>query len=463
MTFAARGIWETIMRFGLFYEHQSPRPWAKDSDLRLLDEALEQIELADKLGIDYVWEVEHHFLEEYSHSSAPEVFLAACTQRTKNIRLGHGIVQAAPQYNHPARVAERIATLDLLSRGRVEFGSGESSSAAELEGFGLSPAQKQEAYLEGLTVALRCMREEPFTGFEGKHVQMPRRNVVPKPYQAPHPPLWMACSRRESILRAAQLGMGALTFAFVDPEEAADWVQDYQKSLAEVAIPVGMFVNHDIACVTPMMCHEDESEALRRGMENANFFGYSLAHYYVFGDHRPARTNLWQEFLSRGEEKGYDGRIELAAKEEVLGAKVASGESKALRGAIGTPQQIRDYLLRYEQAGVDQVIFVQQTGNSKHEHIMEALELFAKEVLPEFKERDEKQRRLKAERLAPAVAAAMARKPKEMAVSDEDYVIEPLVKRVTNSMAGRSLETIAKESARGNLGIGLQKITDRQT
>src|SRR5213592_4693396 len=120
------------MRFGIFYEHQMPRPWPEDAEDKLLNDALEQVELADKIGIDYVWEVEHHFLEEYSHSSAPEVFLAAASQRTKNIRLGHGIVQTPPPFNHPARVAERIATLDLVSNGRVEFGTGESSSQAEL-------------------------------------------------------------------------------------------------------------------------------------------------------------------------------------------------------------------------------------------------------------------------------------------------------------------------------------------
>src|SRR5438034_5228678 len=123
------------MRFGIFYEHQLPRPWAPDSEQRLFQEALDQVELADRLGIDHAWEVEHHFLEEYSHSSAPEVFLAAASQRTRQIRLGHGIVLMPPGYNHPARVAERIATLDLVSNGRVEFGTGESSSEMELGGF----------------------------------------------------------------------------------------------------------------------------------------------------------------------------------------------------------------------------------------------------------------------------------------------------------------------------------------
>src|SRR5256714_8849731 len=164
------------MQFGIFYEHQMPRPWREGDEHRLCKEALAQVELADRLGIDYVWEVEHHFLEEYSHSSAPEVFLAACSQRTKNIRLGHGIVQTPPAFNHPARVAERIAMLDLVSNGRVEFGTGESSSEAELGGFLIDPALKRDMWLEGLEVAVRCMTEAPVTGVDGPFVKMPVRN-----------------------------------------------------------------------------------------------------------------------------------------------------------------------------------------------------------------------------------------------------------------------------------------------
>jgi len=112
------------MKFGIFYEHQLPRPWSADGEYRLLHESLAQIELADGLGYDYAWEVEHHFLEEYSHSSAPEVFLGAASQRTRRIRLGHGVIQLPT--NHPIRVAERVSTLDLLSGGRVELGLGEA-------------------------------------------------------------------------------------------------------------------------------------------------------------------------------------------------------------------------------------------------------------------------------------------------------------------------------------------------
>src|SRR5437763_3386605 len=171
------------MKFGIFYEHQLPRPWEEDSERQLIQDALEQVELADKLGFHTVWEVEHHFLEEYSHSSAPEVFLAAVSQRTRNIRLGHGIVQTPPPFNHPARIAERVSTLDLLSDGRVDFGTGEASSEAELGGFGIEPEDKRAMWEEGLRVALRWMSETPFTGHDGRFGTMPPRNVLPKPMQ----------------------------------------------------------------------------------------------------------------------------------------------------------------------------------------------------------------------------------------------------------------------------------------
>ncbi|MDP6492797.1 MAG: LLM class flavin-dependent oxidoreductase [Acidimicrobiales bacterium] len=178
------------MKFGIFYEYQIPRPWEDGDEHRLLKDALDQVELADRLGFDHVWEVEHHFLEEYSHGSAPEVFLAAASQRTTNIRRGHGIVLLPGSYNHTARVVERINTLDLLSDGRVEFGTGESSSNAELDGFGVDRATKRAQWLDHIDAATRMMVEERFAGRDGEHLQMPARNVVPKPFQKPHPPLW---------------------------------------------------------------------------------------------------------------------------------------------------------------------------------------------------------------------------------------------------------------------------------
>ena len=228
--------------------------------------------------------------------------------------------------------------------------------------------------------------------------------------QKPHPPLWVACSRRDTILLAAQKGIGALTFAFIDPEEAVKWVGDYERTLAAECVPVGLAVNPNIACVTQMMCHPDEAVALERGLEGGNFFGYSLGHYYIFGEHRPGVTDVWHEFLERRGEVGYSPEVEAALRQERLGAKLAAGDRTGLRGAMGTPDQVREFLERFEQAGVDQVIFVLQAGKNRHEHICESLELFGREVMPAFKDRDEAQVKAKAQRLAPAVDAALARK-----------------------------------------------------
>ena len=158
------------MKISLFYEFALPRPWVPDDERMMLQDCLDEVEAADKAGFSTVWLTEHHFLEEYCHSTAPEMFLAAASQRTKDIRLGFGIMHLPPAVNHPARVAERIATLDLISNGRVEFGTGESSSVGELGGFNIDPADKRAQWEEALEVSIRCMIEEPFTGFKGEHI-----------------------------------------------------------------------------------------------------------------------------------------------------------------------------------------------------------------------------------------------------------------------------------------------------
>ena len=288
------------MKFGLLYEHQLPRPWDEDSEVRLFQEALEQATLADRLGYDYIWEVEHHFLEEYAHSSAPEVFLGACAALTENIRLGHGVVLMPPTYNHPARVAERIATLDLVSRGRVDWGTGESAARTELEGFGIDPEEKKAMWAEGTEQAANMMTMAPSPGYEGRYFSMPCRNVVPKPVQKPHPPLWVACSKRETIHAAARAGIGALTFAFIDAADAAKWAGEYYDIIkSEACVPIGHAVNANIAMVTGFSCHEDADEAIKRGADGFKFFAYSLGHFYVYGHHTPGRTDIWEVRLPR--------------------------------------------------------------------------------------------------------------------------------------------------------------------
>jgi alkanesulfonate monooxygenase SsuD/methylene tetrahydromethanopterin reductase-like flavin-dependent oxidoreductase (luciferase family) len=389
------------MKFGGFYEHQLPRPWTNESEHQLLKNALEQVELSDRGGYDYIWATEHHFLEEYAHSSAPEVFLAACSQRTKNVRIGHGIVHMPPYINHPARVAERIATLDLVSDGRVDFGAGAGATETELGAFHVAQSEKKDMMLEGFRIAIRMLVEEPFTGAEGRYIQVPSRNVVPKPVQKPHPPLWMACSRRESILQAARLGVGALTFSFVDPGQAAQWVKDYYKTLEEECDPIGYAINPQVAITCPFLCDRDAKHLELVGMENYGFFIYGLGHYSFFGAHQPGLTDIWDEYKTNPHEFAPpDGRTQ---------------------DAVGTPEMLRTRLREFEDAGIDQVVCLSQAGKIPHELLCSSIELFTKEVLPEFKDRDQKRERQKAAQVSRLSEIVMPRKqaveaPKEKTV-----------------------------------------------
>ena len=405
------------MKFGVFYELQLPKPWNEGDEHRLFHEALEQIVLADRLGYDHAWEVEHHFLDEYSHSSSPEVFLAAAASVTKNIRLGHGIRQVIPNYNHPARTAEGLATLDIMSNGRVEFGIGEGATRLELGGFNIPAKEKRAMAIEAGEQIANMMVLDPYPGFEGKYFSMPCRNVLPKPVQRPHPPMWMACTNRDTIRVAASLGVGALAFSFVDPEEARNWSEIYYGIIkSEECRPIGHTVNANIAMVSNFSLHEDREEAIRRGHEGFEFFGYAL-NALVAHDTVPGRTDMWGDYI-----KARGNRTQ-----EVIDA---AKRAEAIATGIGTPDDMRAHLRAFQNAGVDQVIFMQQAGRNKHEHICESLELFAKEVMPEFKAELAAREAKKQAELAPYIEAALKRKNWMKPLEDHEIpVVQASVKK----------------------------------
>jgi alkanesulfonate monooxygenase SsuD/methylene tetrahydromethanopterin reductase-like flavin-dependent oxidoreductase (luciferase family) len=294
-----------------------------------------------------------------------------------------------------------------------------------LGGFEVDRNTKRDQWEEALDAVTRMFVEEPFAGIQGKYLNMPARNVVPKPLQKPHPPLWVACSRRETIHLAATKGIGALSFSFIEPAQAKEWVDDYYATVqSELCVPGGFAVNPQVACVIPFMCHEDEETAIDRGLDGGHFFGYSLGHYYVFGNHIPGKTNVWDEFQERRSLLGFDRNV-AAQTGQVLGAQLLQEGLGSLRGAIGTPDQIRELIRGYEAAGVDQLIFVSQSGKNKHEDICESLELFAREVMPEFQDRADAHEKQKLERLAPAIDAALARRAPAQEV-DPNYAFNAL-------------------------------------
>src|SRR5215210_4810131 len=359
----------TAVKFGVFYELQLPRPWSEESEYRLLKNALDEIELADRLGYDYAWEVEHHFLEEYSHSSAPEVFLGAASQRTSNIRLGHGIVQLTT--NHPARVAERVATLDLVSDGRVELGIGEGSSTTELHPFERAFRDKRSVWEDAVKCLIPMFGNERWE-YHGTWFDFPTRNVVPKPYQKPHPPLWVACSQLETIEMAAHRGLGALGFQFVSGDAARAWVNHYYRTYTrELELLTDYEPNPNIALVSGFMCAPTDEEAQAKA-EGWTFFQFALRYYAKMGSEvfeRPSPGGLWKEYL--------------AWRESPSGQK--AGRNRAL---IGSPDSLRRRLHKWEGTHVDQIILLNQAGMTAHADIMDSLSLFANEVMPEFHQND---------------------------------------------------------------------------
>jgi alkanesulfonate monooxygenase SsuD/methylene tetrahydromethanopterin reductase-like flavin-dependent oxidoreductase (luciferase family) len=385
------------MRFGVFYELQIPKPWDTQSEHRVVHQALEQVELADRLGFDYAWCVEHHFLEEYSHCAAPEVFLAAAAARTQHIRLGHGIRQVIPNYNHPARTAEGLGMLDLVSNGRVDFGIGEGATRLELGGFKIPAKEKRAMALEAAEQIANMMVLAPYPGYEGRSFSMPVRNVLPKPMQKPHPPMWMACTNRDTIRVAARNGLGALAFAFVDPDEARSWSSIYYDIIrSEECVPLGHTVNANLAMVSAFSIHEDRAEAIRRGQEGFEFFFFAV-NALVAQDARPGRSHLWDTFQR--------------ARGDRTARLIAGADDPSYQGAgIGTPDDMRTHLRAFQAAGVDQVIFLQQAGHNRHEDILASLELFARDVGPEFRREAAAREARKHEELAPYVTRALARK-----------------------------------------------------
>jgi len=255
--------------------------------------------------------------------------------------------------------------------------------------------------VEGFRIAIRMLVEDPFQGVEGKYVSVPSRNVVPKPLQKPHPPLWMACSRRESILEAARLGVGALTFSFIDPGQAAQWVKDYYKTLEEECVPIGYAINPQVAITCPFLCDNDFGRLGEIALENYGFFIYGLGHYSFFGDHEPGKTDIWHEYKNNPKEFALpDGRNQ---------------------DAVGTPEMLRTRMKEFEEAGIDQVVCLSQAGNVPHELLCSSIELFSREVLPEFKDRDLSNATKKAAETARLMDKVMSRKapvevPKEKTV-----------------------------------------------
>jgi alkanesulfonate monooxygenase SsuD/methylene tetrahydromethanopterin reductase-like flavin-dependent oxidoreductase (luciferase family) len=360
------------MKIDLLYEMEVLKPWHQRSEYDCYWQALAQAELADRMGFDTFWEVEHHFLNEFAHSSAPEVFLSAVAMRTERIRIGHGVVLLPHPFNHPIRVAERAAVLDILSTGRLEFGTGRSS-LYEQQGFGVKFEESRAMWQEALEVIPRMWTEDPFPAYDGKYFQIPERSILPKPIQKPHPPLWVAATSPESWQLAGQLGIGALGLTlFLTVAEVAAQIKTYHAAAGQQK-PVGKAVNHQVGAFTIVHCAQSEAQARENG-------GHDAALWYM--------RYAFQVLAARGRDAQKIGPYEEFRKAHPIIAKVVDNtvtfdeldaEDMVI---VGDPDKCIRKLEKYKAAGIDRVLCLMQAGRIPHPAVLQSIELFGTHVIP---------------------------------------------------------------------------------
>jgi alkanesulfonate monooxygenase SsuD/methylene tetrahydromethanopterin reductase-like flavin-dependent oxidoreductase (luciferase family) len=331
---------------------------------RIMDE-LAYIRAADRAGFKYSWSSEHHFLTDYSHLSANESFMAFAAAQTSNIHLGSGIFNLTPPANHPARVAERVAMLDHLSEGRFEFGTGRGSSTTEQKGFGIEDQElTREMVAETLPQIVRMWKEEDYS-YDGKFFSMPTRNVLPKPYTNPHPPLWVAAGSPATFELAARQGLGVLCFAFGKPEGFAPLIEKYKKDIQN-AEPVGGYVNNNVMITTQMLCLEDGARARQVFANIDSHVHLSLVFRYLDTFPRPPGLPEWPNLLPPSTADQIDKNIE-------------SGLI-----AVGDPDEVARSIQRFADTGADQLSFGMLSSSMPIEVCEEAVDAFGKHVLPQF-------------------------------------------------------------------------------
>jgi alkanesulfonate monooxygenase SsuD/methylene tetrahydromethanopterin reductase-like flavin-dependent oxidoreductase (luciferase family) len=358
------------MEFGIFNaacllpKYRSIHGDAAEHD-RIMDEVA-FIVAADQAGFKYTWASEHHFLTDYSHLSASESFLAFVAAKTSNIHIGSGIFNITPPVNHPARIAERVAMLDHLSEGRFEFGTGRGSSTTEQRGFGINdPDLTREMVAEVLPQIVRMWKDEEYS-YDGTFFSMPTRNVLPKPYSSPHPPIWMAAGSPSTFDLAAELGVGILCFGFSTPDQLTPLVARYKEKIQDCTSPVGGFINNNVMITTQMICMEDGAKARQAFLDSESNYHLSLVFRYLDTFPKPPGLPEWPDIIP-----GLDA--------ESLDAVIKTGNI-----AVGTPDEVSKAIENYSRTGADQLSFGMLSTSMSRETCVEAVETFGKHVLQNF-------------------------------------------------------------------------------
>ncbi len=363
------------MKFGLFFQLQVPRPWHARSEYDIYRQAIDQTALAEQEGFDYTWVAEHHFLEEVSHAAASDLLLAAMAERTSTMRLGYGVVLTSSPMNHPLRVAERVATLDVLSGGRVEFGTGRSSTPYQLSPFGVALEDTRPMWEEAIEIIPKMWTQDAFE-HHGRYYDLPLRNVIPKPIQKPHPPMWVACTQQETAALAGKRGIGALFMTVTGPDRLIDYARVYREGLKQ-ASPVGAQVSNRIAVFSFAFCAERDAEARAIGGPEALWYRETISEIF---------SKSWEGLDSVPDSYQYHARVRRRLEE----LKKADHTPLIDDGTfcMGDPDACIRTIEKYAAVDPEQVVLIMQAGKLPHEKIMESIRLFGKYVLPEFKRRD---------------------------------------------------------------------------
>lgn len=361
------------MKFGIFFELSVPQPLAREDEVQAYRDALEQCRLADELGFTTAWAVEHHFLQEYSHCSAPEVFLTAVAMSTTRLRVGHGGVVCVPRINHPIRVAERAAVLDIVSGGRLDVGTARASTITELGGFLADPDTTKASWDEFVHVLPRMWTEER-TAYEGTTFSFPERPVVPKPVQDPHPPLWVTVTSPGTERDAADRGIGCLGVAAADFREQERRTGEYRRRVRQCD-PVGAAVNDQVTTMNYLFCHEDDAVANRVG--GAMYTAFGMLNSQLLWAREVYPTPAYRSL----------GNLAAGGVARVRDDDPAARRPVPEGVAIGDPDRIVRAIKVWEGIGVDGINFLLNTANLiPQAQVLESMRLFAREVMPHFAE-----------------------------------------------------------------------------
>jgi alkanesulfonate monooxygenase SsuD/methylene tetrahydromethanopterin reductase-like flavin-dependent oxidoreductase (luciferase family) len=366
------------MKFALFYEIPVARPWTPGKEQQALKDTITQAVFGEEMGFHSFWTVEHHFLDEFSHCSNPEILYGAIAARTKTLRIGYGVRLTPKPYNHPVRTAESVATLDNISDGRVELGTGRSATRLELEGFGINPHETREMLGEAIDHIVGCWTNDEHE-FEGKYWQMPKRRVHPKPVQKPHPPIWSATTSLDGHFEIGKMGVGLLSFAVgVSPESLIPRVEAYRKGQAACTKPKGLVRNERVATFTMAHCADTDARAFAEAAE-------SMVWYPRHGSKIIADTaDYARKFQQDLGTYHYTGDLKKLDEQGALGQLSFDYIRDSGAALVGGPDRCIELAKRYEQAGCELLFCLLNPYKIPHAQVMRSIELIGKHVIPEL-------------------------------------------------------------------------------